>query len=168
LDYSSKERGSTIDKVVSLAAFHHYDNYRDNTGLNGRLRAMREFSRILKPGGKVIIGDIATDTSSALYFDSLDTPKLCPGGHPHNFLNETSARCLCDKAGLSLEKFKVKSVPWTFTSVDEAQTFINTIHGSLCSKKESLEHAQKYLKFWNQNGKYFLEWSLFYLVAVKK
>ncbi len=168
LDYSTKELSSGTDKVVSLAAFHHYDNYRDKTGFSGRLRAMKEFARILKPDGKVIIGDIATSTNSAKYFNSLDTPELCPGGHPHDFLNTQSASWLCKKAGLNLQKFEIENVPWTFTSITEAQTFINTIHGSVCSKEKSLEHAKRYLKFWKQNDKYYLEWSLFYLVATKR
>ncbi len=168
LDYTVDEQDAEIDTVVSLAAFHHYDNNRDKTGLTGRLRALKEFARVIKPGGKIVIGDIATDTASARYFDSLNTPVLCPGGHPHDFLNKELAKKLCNRAGLTVKEFAIKKVPWTFNNVDETQIFINTIHGSLCSKEESLEHAKKYLKFWKQDNKYYLEWWLFYMVATKR
>lgn len=171
LEYTVDEAAAEIDTIVSLAAFHHYDsNIKDNggTGFAGRLRALKEFARILKPGGKVVIGDIATDTTSARYFDSIDTPELCPGGHPHDFLNRELVDELCQQARLTVKEFAVKKVPWTFNTVDEAQTFINTIHGSLCTKEESLVHAKKYLTFWKQDNKYYLEWWLFYLVAIKK
>ncbi|MEA3323080.1 MAG: class I SAM-dependent methyltransferase [Patescibacteria group bacterium] len=171
LEYNLDEKDGEVDTVVSLAAFHHYDsNIKDSggTGFAGRLRALKEFARVLKPGGKVVIGDIATNTGSARYFDSIDTPELCPGGHPHDFLNKNLVDKLCQQAGLMVKEFTIKKVPWTFNGVNEAQTFINTIHGSLCSEEESLEHAKKYLKFWKQDDKYHLEWWLFYLVAEKK
>jgi ubiquinone/menaquinone biosynthesis C-methylase UbiE len=170
LNYLIDNNSNQIDAVVSLAAFHHHDsNIKDNggTGFTGRLRAMREFSRVLKPGGRLVIGDIANQTATAQYFDSIDTPTLCPGGHPHDFLNEKEALQLCKQVGLEPQGFYIKKVPWTFNTVGEAETFINMIHGSLCTKEKSLAHAKKYLKFWKQDNKYYLEWWLFYLIATK-
>ncbi len=167
LDYSIEEEDGSIDKICSIAAFHHYDNNLQKTGFNGRLRAMYEFARVLKPGGQLTIGDVCNNTVSSRYFDSIDTPVLCPGGHPHDFLEEESIKFLCNISGFKVKTFEIKQVSWTFESIDEAGSFINMIHGSLCSKEESLEHAKKYLKFWQEDGLWNLEWCLFYLVAIK-
>ena len=48
LSYKFNEESNFFDKIISIAAFHHYDNLLEKTGFSGRLRALGEFNRILK------------------------------------------------------------------------------------------------------------------------
>ena len=167
--YDFDEEDSSIDKVVSLASFHHYDNLSEKTGFSGRLKALKEFNRVLKKGGKLIIGDVGKDTGTAKYFAAINIPKYCyPNGHPHDFLSQEDIKQLCKKSGFVIQTYEVKHVPWTFDSEEQAEEFLHTIHNAKCSLKDSLKHAKKFLRFWEKDGKYYLDWELFYLVAAKK
>ena len=75
---------------------------------------------------------------------------------------------LCSQAGFKIEAYEIVHVPWTFESEEQAKEFLHTIHNASCSPEESFEHAKKYLNFWKENDLYYLDWELFYLIAVKK
>jgi len=167
--YDFEEQDSSVDKVISIASFHHYDNKSEKTGFSGRLKALKEFNRILKKDGILIIGDVGKNTVSHKYFDSIDNPKYCfPTGHPHDFLSKDEIYNLCSQAGFEVLTYEVVHVPWMFDSKKQAKNFLHTIHNAKCSPKESFEHAKKYLNFWKENDLYYLDWELFYLVAKKK
>lgn len=166
--YEFKEKNNSVDKVVSIASFHHYDNRSKNTGISGRLKALKEFNRILKEKGKLIIGDVGKNTVSARYFNAIDNPKYCyPTGPPHDFPDKKEIQILCDKSGFNIQSYEVVHVPWTFDNEKQAKEFLHTIHNAQCSQEESFEYAKKYLKFWKENNKYYLDWELFYLIANK-
>lgn len=166
--YEFEEKDESVDKVVSIAAFHHYDDRSENTGFSGRLRALKEFNRILKNGGKLIIGDVGKNMVSAKYFDAINNPAYCyPTGHPHDFLDKNEMEKLCSQSGFIIESYEVVHVPWTFDSEEQVKEFLHTIHNAKCSPEESLRHAKKYLKFWKEGNKYYLDWELFYLIARK-
>ncbi len=168
LDYDFELADGSVDKVSTIATLHHYDDRSKGTGIGGREKAIKEFYRILKKGGKLIIGDVAHDTTSQRYFDSIDVPKYCsPLGHPHDFLIKEQVILFCKKAGFKNIHFVIENVPWQFENDKEAQEFLRTIHNSKCTPKESLEHAKKTRKYWTENGKFYLEWQLFYLTAEK-
>lgn len=168
LNYDFEISSETVDKRSSIATLHHYDDRSKGTGTKGRERAIKEFYRILKKGGKLVIGDVAHETPTQKYFDSIDNPIDCsPNGHPHDFLYKGLAIKLCKKAGFKKIKFKIEKVPWEFESEKQAGEFLHTIHNSKCSPKKSLDNAKRTLKFWKENNKFYLEWELFYLTAEK-
>ena len=168
LDYNFELVDGSVDKISTMATLHHYDDRLKGTGTQGKEKAFREFYIILKKGGKLIIGDVAQNTSSQRYFDSIDNPKYCyPLGHPHDFLIKEQVILFCKKAGFKNIHFVIENVPWQFENDKEAQEFLRTIHNSKCTPKESLEHAKKTRKYWTENGKFYLEWQLFYLTAEK-
>lgn len=166
--YDFQENNESVDKVISIASFHHYDDRSKKTGFSGRLKALKEFNRILKNNGTLIIGDVGRNTVSAKYFNAIDDPRYCyPNGHPHDFLDKAEIEMLCNKSGFFIDDYEVIHVPWTFDSEEQAKEFLHTIHNAKCSPEESLGHAKKYLKFWKKAGKFYLDWELFYLVAKK-
>ncbi len=168
LSYSFDLPDNYADKIVSIATFHHYDNITEKTGISGRTKALTEFHRVLKKGGKVILADVEEETISAKYFRSINSPTYCsPNGHPHAFLSLKEIRDLCAKIGFKIESLTIEKVPWTFSSKVEAAKFLCTIHNAQCSPQESFEHAQKTLTFWQEGEFFYLEWELFYLVASK-
>lgn len=167
--YDFEEQDSSVDKVISIASFHHYDNKSEKTGFFWRLKALKEFNRILNKNWELIIGDVGKNTVSHKYFDAIDNPEYCfPNGHPHEFLSKEEIYDLCSEAGFEILSYEVVHVPWTFNSEDQAMTFLHTIHNARCSPEQSFKHAKKYLRFRKEHDLYYLDWELFYLVAKKK
>jgi len=169
LDYNFDLPDKSIDKIVSIATFHHYDNTNKKTGLKGRLKAMKEFYRLLKPNGKLILGDVCNNTDSQKYFYSINNPIYCsPSGHPHEFIDKIIIEDLCMKSKLKLLKIEYKQTPWVFKDEKQAKEFLHTIHNAKCSKEESLKHAKNYLKYKKSKNSVSLGWSLIYFIAEKK
>jgi len=168
IDYNLPFDDNSFDKVITLAALHHHDNRNDKTGHTGRQKILKEIYRVLKPGGKLILGDPAYDTDTQRYFDTIDNPiHVYPTGHPHDFPTEDLIRTLCTNAGFKDVTFALKETPWVFENEEEAAVFLQTIHNAKCSKEESLELAKKYLGHGYIDGKFYLGWSLFFLTAIK-
>jgi ubiquinone/menaquinone biosynthesis C-methylase UbiE len=168
MDYKFDLPSNSIDKIVTIATFHHYDNIIEKTGISGKVKAMKEFARLLKPKGKVILGDVCNNTDAQKYFYSINNPIYChPNGHPHEFIDKKIIETMCKKSGLKLLKVEYKQTPWVFNSEKQAQDFLHTIHNAKCSKEESLEHAKKYLKFVKNKKQVSLGWSLIYFIAQK-
>lgn len=142
--YEFQEADSTVDKVVSIASFHHYDTRTEGSGFSGRLRALMEFNRILKDSGHLFIADVGKETVSATYFNAIDNPQYCfPNGHPHDFLSKEEIYDLCEKANFRVVQYETRHVPWIFTTIDEAKEFLHTIHNARCTPEESFELAKK-------------------------
>ncbi|MBE7464238.1 MAG: methyltransferase domain-containing protein [Planctomycetes bacterium] len=148
--------GSTADAVVSLANFHHVP---DKPGM------LREFARVLKPGGKLVIGDVAQGTPVQRYFDG-PVDRFCSTGHKHTFLCAQSAQEACLMGGLSVNNWELREVPWEFKSETEAQRFLHLIHDATCSPEVCLQEAKSLLGFM-LNGSFLLQWQLFFLTANK-
>ncbi|MEK6888894.1 MAG: methyltransferase domain-containing protein [Nanoarchaeota archaeon] len=168
LDYDFELSDESVDKVSTIATLHHYDDRVKNTGISGRQKAIKEFYRILKKGGRLVIGDIADKTSVQRHFDSIDNPLDCaPSGHPHDFLSEDIVRKICFDVGFKNIKFEIIDVPWEFDNKKQAEEFLHTVHNSKRSFSKSFEKARKKLRWWKKGNKFYLEWQLFYLTAEK-
>ncbi len=168
LDYGLSLENDSVDRISTIATLHHYDDRSKKTGSEGREEIINEFYRVLKEGGKLVIGDVAHGTAAQKYFDAIDDPKLCyPLGHPHDFLDEKLAKELCSNAGFKNIEFKIESVPWAFKNEEMAGEFLHQIHNAKCSPEESLNVAKKHIPFWSDFGKFYLGWELFYLTAEK-
>lgn len=167
-DYKLEIPDESIDRISTLATLHHYDDRSLNTGAGGRQTALNEFYRILREGGILVIGDVAHGTATQRYLDAIDNPLYChPKGHPHDFLDENTARKLCKNAGFKIVEFKIEKVPWIFDDEEQAKEFLHTIHNAKCTPEESLEIAKKHLPYADIGGKKQIGWELFYLTAKK-
>ncbi|MEK6937392.1 MAG: class I SAM-dependent methyltransferase [Nanoarchaeota archaeon] len=147
-----------LDAIVTLASLHH---------IKDKEFMFKEFSRVLKKGGRLVVGDVAFNTPVQRYFDNV-VDKHCSTGHKHKFLDEKWAQELCKKNNLKLIEFSINQVPWIFNNENECKTYIHTIHDIQCTPEQFLEDAKKYLKCEEEVGKFFLDWQLFYLTAIKE
>lgn len=156
-----------IDCVATIATFHHFDN-RANPGKAGRTRAMRGFFRMLKPGGSLVLADVAMGTDAQRYFDAIDHPKYCaPNGHPHDFLTTEELAEMCSSVGFVNVECKIKYVPWVFQSEPEAIQFLHSLHNAQCSLEELGSMIRKQLHFERTADGVLIQWQLAYLTAEK-
>lgn len=149
---------SVADTVTSIATLHHYDEKKE--------MAFREFSRLLKPGGMLVVADVADNTAPQRYFDGF-IHHVCSVGHDHRFLDKQQTKDLCKRANLKLLDWRLEFVPWVFDGEEQAMSFLHTLHDATCTPQESLEGAMRYLETFKLENKFALSWELFYAIAKK-
>jgi len=99
----------SIDFAFSLAAFHHIPN---------KWLTLEELKRVLKPGAKCLVVDVAHDTEAQRCFDYIVRP-YCSAGHDADFLDDAWAGVLAARAGLELDSVNIERADWVFD--DETQ-----------------------------------------------
>lgn len=165
--FSDLKDGS-FDAVATIATLHHFDNRNRRSGERGRIKALKEFNRVLRTSGRLVIADVIHDSISQKYFDAIDNPEHCfPEGHPHDFFKKERLNKLLEEAGFKKINIEVKKVPWQFSSESEAVDFVHTIHNAKCSPEDSFKIAKDYLGFTKINGNYELGWELYFATAIK-
>jgi len=147
----------SVDAVITMANFHHVVD---------KHRIFREFSRVLKREGRVVIGDVADETAVQRFFDG-PVDRFCSTGHRHPFVNPALAWNLCSEADLEFASWDLAYVPWEFRDESEAARFIHLLFDATSSPEECLREAKQYLGY-RVNGTFLLHWQLFFMVARKK
>ena len=157
-----------FDAVATIATFHHFDNRNKKTGTTGRQNLLNETYRVLKSGGRLIMSDPVSQTITQRYFDSLDNPLHCyPDGHPHDFPLKSEVVDMVFKAGFKYVTSQIRRVPWKFSTEEEAERFVHTIHNAKCNPNESFNLARELLGFKKVGDHFELGWELFFLQARK-
>jgi ubiquinone/menaquinone biosynthesis C-methylase UbiE len=87
----------------------------------------REMRRLLRPGGRVVLADVAADTAPARFLNGF-VAENCPLGHEGRFLDERTAPALV-ASGFSIADDRVMAVPWRFATFDEAGEFCRHLFG---------------------------------------
>lgn len=156
-DMSVIESGS-VDVVSSFGGLHHVPNQRV---------MMEQVSRILKPGGRFVAGDVGNGTSLAHHFDVFVAQK-CLTGHTAQWLDE--ARLVDLSAGLPLKLEKAEMVPivWKFASKEEMALFFKGLHAYDLSEEEVVEDLREALGFEEKDGQILLNWPMFFFTFVRE
>ncbi len=147
------------DTVTTLATFHHLDGQKS--------AALAEFARVLKPGGRLIIADVAHGSPVAGYFDR-HVAKVCSTGHDHRFESRASLVKLSEGSGLRLMKWEQRYVPWIFKNLRHAGRFLQTLFDAQCSQTESIQAARRHLGFHGLANQVALNWELFFACFEKR
>lgn len=126
------EADVSIDYVLSLASLHH------STDLE-RAIFYKESLRVLKPGGKMIIGDVKAGSAQDLW---LNTFVRQYNGHDGKFWSESDALMMNGfTVNVSLKKYR-----WTFNGFEEMVDFCRNLFGlDLASTREIVDGLEKYL-----------------------
>lgn len=145
----------SLDYVVSLAGLHHEPSLPKVFG---------EMRRLMKPGGLVVLADVAIDTAPAIFLNGF-VNENCPLGHDGRFLDEQTAPALT-AAGFELADDRMLDVPWIFETLEEAGEFCRHLFGMTgLEAQETSAAMDREIGFVVEQGKPMLQWKLRRIVA---
>ena len=145
----------TVDYIVSLAGLHHEP---DLGAVFGEMR------RLLRPGGRLVIADVAVDTPPARFLNGF-VDRHNPLGHVGKFLDEGTVGSLLG-AGFAVDSDSVVAVPWTFASDEEAGEFGRHLFGVTGLDAATVARAlDEEIGVDQADGRLRLSWTLRRIVA---
>ena len=95
----------SVDVVITLAAIHHV--------LSGREAFYRECHRILRPGGRLIIGDVEAGSPPDSFLNDF-VDRFSSQGHEAEFLNRQTEEPRLVAAGFSIVHYDAPAYAWSF------------------------------------------------------
>jgi hypothetical protein len=120
--------------------------------------------RLLRPGGRVVLADVAVGTSPSRFLNGF-VADHCPLGHDGRFLDEHCGPML-EAANFALADDRMVEVPWTFESLDEAGDFCRNLFGmTALSVEETAEAMEREIGFDLAEDRPRLRWALRRIVA---
>jgi SAM-dependent methyltransferase len=149
-NFDIPESNESVDKVLSLASLHHLTD-------EERVEFYKTVHRCLKPGGKLIIGDVCVGSRQDKWLNEFVNKY---NGHNGKFWSDNDKTLM---TGFNV-KTKMKHYPWVFSSQIEMIDFCKHLFGiKNASDSEIKEGLQKYLLASDTE----FEWSLLYFVLTK-
>lgn len=149
---------NSIDIVSSFGGLHHV--------LDQRVM-IEQVSRILKPGGRFVAGDVGNGTSLAHHFDIFVAQK-CLTGHTAQWLDETRLIGLSVGLPLKLEKAEMVPIVWKFASKEEMALFFKGLHAYDLSEEEVVGDLREALGFEEKEGQILLNWPMLFFAFVRE
>jgi len=109
---------NSIDAIWSFGALHHCFD---------KTSAFKNFAKILKKDGRIVIIDVFQNTTLAKHFDE-QAAKFCATGHEVAFWTKEFTDSLCYLAGLKKPTFVDLDIQWKFNSKEDIGKFVYKIH----------------------------------------
>jgi SAM-dependent methyltransferase len=146
---------ASVDAIVSLAALHHEPDLP---------AVFQEMRRLLKPGGRAVIADVAAGTPVGAFLNGFVDANN-PMGHDGHFLDERTAG-LIKQAGFTIADDRLVDKPWTFASLGEAGEFCRQLFWMpQLSADEVAAAMEREIGFDLIDGRLHLRWALRRIVA---
>lgn len=145
----------SVEHIVSLAGLHHEP---------GLLAVFREMRRLVRPGGRVVLADVAAGTPPATFLNGF-VDRNNPMGHEGHFLDVGTADLLRE-AGLSVLADETVDVPWQFDDRAAAGDFCRNLFGMTGLDADAVAEAMgQEIGFEENEGGVRLKWTLRRLVC---
>ncbi|HMI40044.1 MAG TPA: methyltransferase domain-containing protein [Sphingomicrobium sp.] len=140
----------SVDTIISLAGLHHEPSLP---------LVFEEMRRLLRPGGRVVLMDVAVDTAPARFLNGF-VAENCPLGHDGRFLDGRTAPELT-AAGFRITDDRMIEVPWKFDDFDEAGDFCRNLFGmTALGTRETADAMEREIGFDVDKGGPHLRWIL--------
>jgi SAM-dependent methyltransferase len=140
----------SVDHVVSLAGLHHEPDLP---------AVFREMRRLVRPGGRVVLADVAAATPPAEFLNGF-VARNNPMGHDGHFL-DAGAAALLEDAGLVVVADEMVDVPWQFDDRRAAGEFCRNLFGMTALDADAVAIAMgEEIGFDEGDGGVRLKWTL--------
>ena len=148
---------SGFDVVGSLTGIHHEHN---------RLELYQEWFRLLRPGGRLIVMDVARGSRVAEFLNGF-VDRWNSGGHQGDFLGEEDGHCLIG-AGFREIAWSDTSYNWSAQNEEDMYAFMIKLFGLDKEPKiAEMQEAWRRLGWHPGSGRCLVPWELRVLSAVK-
>lgn len=141
----------SMDAIWSFGAMHHVFE---------KEKSFRNFKRVLKKGGRIVIADVFSGSKLAKHFDE-QVSKYCITGHEVAFWSREYAESICFLTGLEKPKFYTINQKWRFKSKKDLGIFLYKIHAmTKTTPEECLNGAERILGVKKKDNLYELNWPM--------
>ncbi len=149
---------NSVDGIVSLAGLHH---------IHVRRPVYHEWLRLLKPGGRVVVGDVSAGTGTGEFLNTF-VNQHTPGGHEGIFIEEEEFRSQLADTGFNVCEERLDDVPWQFPDQDTMGRFCKKLFSIVTADTaETVAALKEYVGFSVGPEKTIqLAWQLRYAVAI--
>jgi len=149
---------ATVDRVISIAGLHHVAD---------KNRLFLDVHRCLKPGGRLVIADVFDGSAVGRFLNEF-VHENSDEGHQGIFLGDDTASDLA-RCGYEVTFAQRLTYPWQFPSLEAMVEFCRLLFGLRRASSEGIASAlQSYLGFEQRDGRFLLNWELFFLAADKR
>jgi SAM-dependent methyltransferase len=146
----------TVDVLLSIAALHHL--------LGGRGPFYREGARVLAPGGRLVVADVAEDTGPARWLDAF-VGRRSSEGHRADFLEAGRERRALEAAGLEVRHAALAHYAWDFADRPAACRFMKGLFRLDQPGLAEIEGAIGEFLGWAEGPGARIRWTLLHLRA---
>lgn len=145
----------SVDEIVSLAAFHH---------IVAREEFYAEMNRILKPGGRLILGDVVSGGKLDRFLNGF-LDQWNSMGHNGRFIEDKDFRDI-SRTGFNLN-FETEQYLWNFDTKQDAIDFFRLLF-CLDLKPSDQEVIEAFLELGvSENNGYSIAWELGFITCEK-
>lgn len=154
-----------IDLVTSYGGLHHVV---DKNGANRQYKLFENISKLLKVGGRVVVGDVGKDTALARHFET-SVKEHCLTGHEEKWLDPKRLQSeLINGLGLKYIKSEIVPVQWVFENKEQLALFMKCLHAYNMSDEEILDDLKSFLGYEvNESGECKLNWPMLFFYLQK-
>jgi ubiquinone/menaquinone biosynthesis C-methylase UbiE len=148
----------SVDRLIMLAALHH---------IQKRHQVFKEFQRVLKPNGKILIADVEADTNTGNFLNTF-VNKFNSMGHEGDFITPQLFP-LFDELALDVISVNRPVLHWNFDNECSMITFCRNLFGlDKATDEDILSGIHRYLEPVFDHGKVSIRWQLVYVLLQLK
>lgn len=140
----------SMEVTTSFGGLHHVARQRT---------MMEQITRVLKPGGRFVAGDVGGGTPLACHFDDVTTAK-CLTGHSAQWLTPLRLHDLVDGLPLTVVRAEIVPLQWVFASAHEMAIFFKGLHAYDLPEEEIVQDLRNVLGCVSREGQIFLNWHM--------
>lgn len=146
---------NSVNKILCLASLHHATE-------EERKEFYNECKRILKPNGRLIIGDVIKDSQQDKLLNCF-VDKNTIAGHKGVFFTE-EYKNLLEEYGFNVD-IKIKEYFWYFNTYTDMINYSRNLFGLTCDDKTIIDYFTNNMEIIENNG-IKLKWKLIYFILL--